>query len=255
MRRSWRNRTRGGRRAGEDATIESGPGHAILTVRAENGEVLLARSHGPAKPEIRNPESETNPNRCKWDSSWGRSGTSGRLHGGRASPSSGEERQRGRGLWTRRCRAHRRFLCSRDFPRGTPALAVRGQYPGAVYHVVNRSESGLSRDTGIGPMGAATRADVLLEIVETRADPAAAPHPVGHPSGRGVQSHPRSSRLLVHGRDKYHPAGTGQSLAVRTGRARLGRAALPSVPSAESKGTMGRTALRPKEPAVLSQGH
>ena len=49
-----------------------------------------------------------------------------------------------------------------------------------------------------------------------------------------VQTHSQSSGLLVHGRNEPYPASDGQSLAGGTG-------------SAQSKGTMGRDALRPPQ--------
>src|SRR5439155_730569 len=102
-----------------------------------------------------------------------------------------------------------------------------------------RSQPGLSCYPGVGPVGATACADVLLEAVETGAHAAAAAHPVGYPSGGGVQSHSQSPGLLVDGRDEHCSASAGQSLAGGTG-------------SAESKGTMGADALRQAESAVQS---
>ena len=42
-----------------------------------------------------------------------------------------------------------------------------------------------------------------MEAVEESLRPAATAHPVGHPSGGGVQGHPQPSGLPVYGRDKH----------------------------------------------------
>src|SRR5262245_17579338 len=71
------------------------------------------------------------------------------------------------------------------------------------------SQPGLSYHPGVGPVGAATCAHVLLETVEASAHAAATTHPVGHPPGRGVQSHAQPPWLLVYGRNEHCPASAG----------------------------------------------